>query len=127
MARMRVQLATRRRAYSFAFSAVCHGLVLILLITRHGVLSPPPAETRASLEKKFAIIWYPRPKLPDISPTPKLEANSIPRALPDAQRTILSTRPDARPGQQLIWQPPVVKLNHEVPAPNIVQFTAPAL
>lgn len=118
-----------QRLSPFATSVGIHGLFVAWVAFGPNVAPQPVAETRASLEKKFTIVWYPRPKIPDISP--KLDApakKSVPRPLPRTAQTILSTERDAKPAKQLVWQPPpVLRLKQEIPAPNMVRLSVPRL
>ncbi len=123
--RFRVQASGQRRVGSLLISLAIH-VLLIAAALRLPVEPPaPPRETRASLEKKFTIVWYPPRKLPEVSPQPKSSAqDAIPRPLPEAPRTVLSTLAEARPRKQLIFQQiPAPKLQQEIPAPNIIQLS----
>jgi hypothetical protein len=118
-----------RRTIPFGTSAAVHAGLLFLIVTGRPV--PPPArvvQTRATLEKSYTVTWYPLRSVPRVSPSVESAPDAIPRPLPKAERTVLSTDADARRRKQLIWQQaPKVRLRQEVPAPNILQFSAPAL
>ena len=118
-----------QRIPPFAASAAIHGLFVAWVVFGPRVAPGPIPETRASLDKKFTIVWYPKPKIPDISPRLNPPAKkAIPRPLPRAAQTILSTQRDAKPARQLVWQPPpVIRLKQEIPAPNMVRLSVPVL
>ena len=124
---MKLILRPSPRIPPFAVSAALHALVLSLVVW--GPPSAPghvlPAD--ASLLKKYKVVWSRLPKLPEISPGPRLPANqTIPRPLPPAAQTVFSTSADAVPRKQLIWRPPPVPvLEQEIPSPNMALFKMP--
>src|SRR5258708_6218504 len=106
-----------RRVSSFAISTIIHLSMIARVVFGPEAAFHPPPETRASIEKKYTVVWYPQPKIPEVSPQlDSAEKKTIPRPLPQAAKTILSTRTDAEVRKQLIWQPPpVIRLQQEIP------------
>ena len=110
------------------FSAAVHGALLGAV-----ALGPPPSQRPKRPiyesiirpnEKK--IIWY--RKVPDILPTVKVGDQKEPRGTVQSTTTTIAITPKPKSSQQLILQPaPEIKLERDVPVPNLIGLSAPLL
>ena len=109
----------------FLESALCHGIVLGLVWLSGQVwwnrshLAPPAAFNRAD------VIYYPQSEyLPPLdSRRPAVSYRAIQGEPEYAKQEIISVPPDPDNTRQTIVTPPKVKLDHDVPLPNIVAWS----
>jgi hypothetical protein len=126
LAVVRVQPSSAPRSASFLFSATVHGSLLVLVAFGPG---PGPEIKRPVYESLIRpnekkIVWY--RKLPEISPPVKIGDAQQPRGevKSDTVKIVVSPKPSS--SRQLILHPsPQIKLNHDLPAPDMVALVAP--
>ncbi len=125
--RIRRVRVRRRRSPSFLLSAAVHGALLGAV-----AFGPPPSgrskrpiydELIRPNEKK--IIWY--RKLPEIAPKVKVGDTKDPRGNVKSPTTTIALSPKPISAKQIVLQPaPEIKLDHDIPAPNLIGLRPPA-
>ena len=119
------------RPFPVGFSLALHGAILCLV-----AFGPLPSTKPQSMyqqliqpnEKK--LVWYKfQNKLPDVSPLGQLSKATPPKTEAKSEKQTIVSRPlNAPRGGQLVWQPaPKLKLEHEIPLPNLLAFKMPSI
>ncbi len=135
-------IVQRPRFGPVAFSLCVHFALLTLLMVRANLPAPSKnAYQQLIAGKEPRLLWYKfREKLPDVKPVEHQGDKRPPKAdVKLAKQNIISSPKDAPKARQMVWQPaPELKLDKEIPAPNILaalpdvappqkkQFTPPA-
>lgn len=110
---------------SFLESSAYHVIVIAVLIslTRFLALQPQP-EVVSQFDHAQVIYYQPSEYLPPVDTRRELQAPAPAQADPEFSRQpIISVPPEADNRTQTIVTPPNVRLNHEVPLPNIVSWS----
>lgn len=112
---------------SFAVSVFLHVLCLSIWLysSEPDTVSKPPARLRVKVvplsPEPNKLIWYKVPAAPpEIGPR-KAGLRKLPIRRPELGMVIASLDRKAKPGNQLIWQPPPsLRLKHDLRIPNLI-------
>jgi TonB family protein len=112
----------------FAQSACYHALFLAAMAawTRY-VIIPAPATRPTAFHSADVVYYSPEEYLPPLD-TGVVHAPSREKGDPGyAKQPIISVPPEADNRSQTIVAPPKIKLQHEVPLPNVVAWSQPSI
>ena len=108
----------------FGQSAVCHLLVVLLLWGSWQLIGNRPRLTNPSVFNRADVIYYPQSEyLPPVNSLRRISYRAQKGQPAYARQDIISVPSDPDNAQQTIVTAPKVKLNHDVPMPNIVAWS----
>ncbi len=109
---------------SFAESVFCHALAVVILWGSWQLLGNRPRLTNLSSFNRSDVIYYPASEyLPPVNSLRRISYHAQKGQPAYAKQDIISVPSDPDNTQQTIVTPPKLKLNHNVPMPNIVAWS----
>ena len=113
---------------SFAESVFCHALAVVILWGSWQLLGNRPHLTNLSTFKRSDLIYSSESEyLPPINSRRRISYHAQKGQPAYAKQDIISVPSDPDNTQQTIVTPPKLKLNHDVPMPNIVAWSPNAV
>lgn len=108
----------------FGESALCHFLVVFLLWGSWQLIGNRPRLTNPSTFNRADVIYYPESEyLPPVNSLRHISYHAEKGQPAYAKQDIISVPSDPDNTQQTIVTPPKVKLDHDVPMPNVVAWS----